>query len=173
MYSLTKHRLHVLIKIDNTYRKMFSSCHEYGTKEKFWVPTRNRTSDLRILRSDSLSYSIYKHESNDIADPCSMQDACHTNFIKELARHRVSVVEHRRTEFDGLRFDSSWELDNFFYCPTLVRGWKISFSISLRSSKLTISVILLIKLVGKLLQLIIRYTYTSLLAVYLPYKKAS
>ena len=36
---------------------------------------------------------IYKHESNDIADPCSMQDACHTNFIKELAHHRVSVSQ--------------------------------------------------------------------------------
>ena len=35
MYSLTKHRLHVLIKIDNTNRKMFSSCHECGTKKKF------------------------------------------------------------------------------------------------------------------------------------------
>ena len=27
---------------------MFSSCHERGTKKKFWVPIRNPTSDLRI-----------------------------------------------------------------------------------------------------------------------------
>ena len=28
--------------------RCFSSCHERGTKKKFWVPTRNRTSDLRF-----------------------------------------------------------------------------------------------------------------------------
>ena len=29
-------------------KDVFSSCHERGTKEKFWVPMRNSTSDLRI-----------------------------------------------------------------------------------------------------------------------------
>ena len=29
-------------------KDVFSSCHERGTKKKFWVPIRNRTSDLRI-----------------------------------------------------------------------------------------------------------------------------
>ena len=32
----------------------FSSCHEGGTEKKFWVPKRNRPSDLRIPRSDAL-----------------------------------------------------------------------------------------------------------------------
>ena len=36
---------------------VFSSCHEHGTKKKFWVPIRNRTSDLRIPRSDALPLS--------------------------------------------------------------------------------------------------------------------
>ena len=36
---------------------MFSSCHERGTKKKFWVPMRNRTSDLWIPHSDALSLS--------------------------------------------------------------------------------------------------------------------
>ena len=31
----------------------FSSCHGRGTKNKFRVPARNRTSDLRIPRSDA------------------------------------------------------------------------------------------------------------------------
>ena len=31
-----------------------SSCHERGTEKKFRVPMRNRTSDLRIPRSDAL-----------------------------------------------------------------------------------------------------------------------
>ena len=29
-------------------KDVFSSCHEHGTKEKFWVPMRNSTSDLQI-----------------------------------------------------------------------------------------------------------------------------
>ena len=36
-----------------------------------------------------------------------------------------SVVEHRSTEPEGLRFDSSYE---FFLCPTLVTRRKTSFS---------------------------------------------
>ena len=36
-------------------RDVMSSCHERGTKKKFWVPMRNRTSDLRIPRSDALT----------------------------------------------------------------------------------------------------------------------
>ena len=34
-----------------------SSCHERGTKKKFWVPMRNRTSYLRIPCSDALPLS--------------------------------------------------------------------------------------------------------------------
>ena len=78
------------------------------------------------------SYSIYKHDAIDIADPSSMQDACNMNFVIDLAHRRVFcdlVVEHRSAEFEGLRFDSSWGLRSF------------SFSISLPSSKLTSSLI--------------------------------
>ena len=54
---------------------------------------------------------IYKHDSIDIADPCSMQDACQMNLVIDLAHRRVPVIqwyEHRSAESDGLRFDSSW-----------------------------------------------------------------
>ena len=37
--------------------------------------------------------SIYKHYAIDIADPSSMQDACHMNFIKDLAHRGVSVAQ--------------------------------------------------------------------------------
>ena len=37
--------------------RYFSSCHERGTKKKFLDPMRNRTSDLRIPRSDALPLS--------------------------------------------------------------------------------------------------------------------
>ena len=36
---------------------------------------------------------IYKHYAIDIADPSSMQDACHMNFVIDLARHGVSVAQ--------------------------------------------------------------------------------
>ena len=94
---------------------------------------RNRTSNLRIPRSDALPLShrdpmvsdyevhlshacdktektsfpisspsskftislisIYKHYAIDIADPRSMQDACHMNFVIDLAHHGVSVAQ--------------------------------------------------------------------------------
>ena len=37
--------------------RYFSSCHERGTKKKFWVPMGNQTSNLRIPRSDALPLS--------------------------------------------------------------------------------------------------------------------
>ena len=59
--------------------------------------------------------SIYKHYAIDNADPSSMQDACHMNFVIKLADRGVcgSVVEHRSVESEGLRFDSSWRLRIF------------------------------------------------------------
>ena len=66
--------------------------------------------------------SIYKHYAFDIADPSSIQDACHMNFVIDLAHRGVSVaqwLEHQSAESEGLRFDSSWVL-RVFLCPTLV-----------------------------------------------------
>ena len=61
------------------------------------------------------SYSIYKHDAIDIADPSSMQDECHMTFVIDL--------------IGGVRVDSSWGL-RIFLCPTLVIRRKTSFSIS-------------------------------------------
>ena len=36
---------------------------------------------------------IYKHYAIDIVDPSSMQDACHMNFVIDLAHHGVSVAQ--------------------------------------------------------------------------------
>ena len=82
-----------LLKLITLTERFFRLLTSVGRRKNSEFPREPQTSDLRIPRSDSLSYSNYKHESNDIADPCSMQDACHTNFIKELARHRVSVSQ--------------------------------------------------------------------------------
>ena len=51
-----------------------------------------------------VSYSIYKHDAIDLADPSSMQNACYMNFIIDLAHCRVSVAQW---------FDSSWGLRIF------------------------------------------------------------
>ena len=45
------------------------------------------------LQTYHLSYSIYKHDAMDIADPSSLHNTCHMNFIIGLAHHSVSVVE--------------------------------------------------------------------------------
>ena len=80
-----------------------------------------------------LSYSIYKHDAIDIADPSSMQDASHMNFVIDLAHRSLcgSVVEHQNAETEGLRFDSSWGLFFlFFLCPTLMARRKTYFSMN-------------------------------------------
>ena len=46
-----------------------------------------------FLQTYHLSYSIYKHDAMDIADPSSLQDMCHMNFVIDLAHHIVSVVQ--------------------------------------------------------------------------------
>ena len=58
---------------------------------------------------------FYKHYAIDIADPSSMHDACHMNFVIDLAHRSLcgSVVEHRSVESEGLRFGSSWGLRIF------------------------------------------------------------
>ena len=55
------------------------------TKKTLFISLPN--SKLTI----SLIY-IYKHYAIDISDPCSMQDACHMNFVIELAHRGVSVA---------------------------------------------------------------------------------
>ena len=47
------------------------------------------------LKTNLPSCSIYKHDAIDIPDPGSMQDACHVNFVIDLAQSLCgSVVEH-------------------------------------------------------------------------------
>ena len=65
------------------------------------LPSSNLAISLILFTNN-----LYLQNAIDIADPSSMQDACHMNFVIELAQRRVSVVEHRR-------FNSSWELRIF------------------------------------------------------------
>ena len=116
--------------------------------------TRWKISFFISLPSSKLTISlisIYKHYAIDIADPSSMLDACHTNFVIDLAHRGVSVARCRASEhrIQSLRFDSLWGLRIFsfffFICPTLVSRWKTSSFISLPSSKLIVSLISIFK----------------------------
>ena len=116
--------------------------------------TRRKTSFFISLPSSKLTISlisIYKHNAIDIADPSSMLDACHTNFVIDLARRGVSVawcraLEHRiqRSEVRFLMGTQNFFFF-FFICPTLVSRRKTSFFFSLLSSKLTVSLISIYK----------------------------
>ena len=45
------------------------------------------------LKTYHISYSIYKHDAIDVANPGSMRDACRMNFLIDFADHRVSVAQ--------------------------------------------------------------------------------
>ena len=96
------------------------------------------------LKTDRLFYSIYKLDTIDIADPSSMLEACHMNFVIDLAHHRVSVAQWYRNGAQNLKVWGSIPhgYSGFFLFPTLMTRQKTSFSTSLTSSKLTISLIL-------------------------------
>ena len=57
--------------------------------------------------------SIHKHYAIDIAGPSSVQDACHMNFVIDLAHRGVSQAQW----LEHLRFDSSWGLRIFLFGP--------------------------------------------------------
>ena len=93
--------------------RCFSSCHERGTKKKkIWVPMKNRTSDLRIPRSD---YEVHM-----------MIHVLHTARISNVDSVMFVDRNKRDGKSEGLRFDSSWGL-RFFLCTTLVTWRKNIF----------------------------------------------
>ena len=80
----------------------------------------------------------------DIADTSSMQDACHINFVIDLAHRGISVahwLEHRSAESPKVRDSIPHRNSEFFLCPTLVTRRKLLSLFSLPSSKLTMSLI--------------------------------
>ena len=64
--------------------RWFSSCHERGTKKKFWVPMRNQTSDLRISRSDALPLSHRDSTVSEVYFEVHMTRVLHTARISNV-----------------------------------------------------------------------------------------
>ena len=79
-------KLYLLVNLFWGQNEIFSC--KYGLSKKYF-PSSLPSSKLTI--SDLIS--IYKHDAIDIADPNSMQDACHINFVIDLAHLGVSVAQ--------------------------------------------------------------------------------
>ena len=82
--------------------------------------TRQKTYFFISLPSSKLTISpisIYKHNAIDIADPSSMLDACHTNFVIDLAHRGVSVARCRASEHRIRRSEVRFLMgtQNFFF----------------------------------------------------------
>ena len=66
------------------------------------------------LKTSHLSYSIYRHDAINIADPSSMQDACHLNSVIDLAHSRASKRGIRRSE-DRFLLGTQNENEPFYF----------------------------------------------------------
>ena len=99
--SLVLTRRNCLTIKNHFEERCFLSCHEGGAEKQFWLPMRNllRSSLFFFfisLPSSKLTISlisIYKCYTINIADPRSMQDACHMNFVIDLAHCGVSMAK--------------------------------------------------------------------------------
>ena len=79
----------VSFELGKEIKMVIWSCHERGTKKTFWVPTRNRTSNQRIPRSDAL--------------PLSHRDATVSEVNYEVHMTRV-LNTARISNVDGVMF---------------------------------------------------------------------
>ena len=88
-------------QIQRNKERCFSSCHERGTKKIFWVPIRNRTSDLRIPRSDAPPLSHRDSTVSEVYYEVHMTRVLHTARISNV--DSVMFVEHARSREHVLR----------------------------------------------------------------------
>ena len=90
----------------------FLSCHERGTKKKFWVTMRNQTSDLWILHSNALPLSHTDSMVNKVYYEVHMTCVLHTARISNV--DCVMFVD--RNQRDD-KFELSKEIEkDFFFC---------------------------------------------------------
>ena len=120
--SSTICRIHLYLRSPNV--KMPTSYDLTWTRRKHWlflgnVWTETSYITVRILQ---MFVSIYKRYAIDIADPSSMQDACHMNFVIEPLWLSGKASE-RWIQRSEVRFLMGTQI--FFLCPTLVTRWKL------------------------------------------------
>ena len=106
------------------------------------VTRRKKKFFFISLPSSKLTISListYRHYAIDIADPSCMQEACHMNFVIDLAHCEVSMfqwLQHLGAKSQGLRFNSTWGLKSFSLSHARDEMKKPSFSIECLSWKL-------------------------------------
>ena len=85
-------------------------------KEKYLsharVKTKKPSFSISLPRSKfTISLiSIFKHYAFDIADPSSMQDACHMNFVTDLAHRLRHVLLNKSDYMNHYNKDSDWPI---------------------------------------------------------------
>ena len=152
MWNIVQHMCHMNLVIDLADRRVCCSVVEHWSTEfkglrfdSSWGQrifslshARDKTKNIFLISFPSPKLTIstistYKHYAINIADPRSVQDACHMNFVKDLAHCSLcgSVVEHWRVESKGLRFDSSF--------LKLIFSWVLFFTIKYHDSPQNIS----------------------------------
>ena len=97
----------------NEEERCFSSCHELGTKKKFWVPMRNWTSDLCILHCDALPLSQNRSRKSE-----SLRFDCYDItmviwWLSDSCSDALPLSWNWSMESEGPSFNSSWELRIF------------------------------------------------------------
>ena len=110
-------------------REMFFVLSRAWDKEKKMSPheeSKNRTSDLRIPRSDALPLSHRDSAVSEVYYEVHMTRVLHTARISNVDSVMFVDRNKRDGKAEGLRFDSSWDSD-FFLCTTLVTRRKNIF----------------------------------------------
>ena len=95
-------------------KDIFASCHERGTKEKFWVPMRNRISELQIphfvalllihrdstVRDSSVPYEVYYEvHMTSVLYTARISNVDSSMFVNKI-RDMVSVELGKEIEKD-------------------------------------------------------------------------
>ena len=75
----------------NFFLSIQKICFELGKELRKMSFVLSRAWDKEKITISTIS--IYKLYAIDIANPRSMQDACHMNFVIDLAQRRVSVAQ--------------------------------------------------------------------------------
>ena len=116
-------------------KDVFQSSHELGTKKKFWVPTRNRTSDLRCSTAEPQRLYSERGHITRVLHTARISNVDSVMFVNRL-REIVSFELGKKIAKDVFRLVTG-----------VGQRWRykhdaIDIATSFASSKLTISPIL-------------------------------
>ena len=86
----------VLLNFDNVLEapRSIRRNHHCGIRTN-WTYAKNKISIAFLYLAQYLSSLLLylKHDAIEISDPGSVEDACHMNFVIDLAHRKVSVVQ--------------------------------------------------------------------------------